>query len=372
MIDLALQPHHALDRLLDLIDQSALDVLGELDLAEQLRQLDARAQRFPARPAILALLASRRALRGVLSSFSRHFSTCAQALRTASICRSTWRLRSSILSSVSSSSTNVTSSRMLRSSALSASPICMMVRAVVGVREIDLMTASLPRSIRLAISTSPSRVSERDRAHLAQVHANGVVGLVERARREVELEFFCPLARPVEQLVFAVGLLGIDDLDARAAERAEQIVQFVRRRDVSGQELVDFVVEQIALFFADGDELPHLVVFFFNRQRHFLLDSRVVYEEVRYPSAAIRCSAPVVHERLDALHQRFLSIPQRHDLVGVAVSRPAPAADRSPAVLRSVPCTYRRRFSARTQSTGLGGGVGLATDFLDQPGFSFI
>ena len=34
-----------------------------------------------------------------------------------------------------------------------------MVLAIVGVREIDLMTASFPRSIRLAISTSPSRVS---------------------------------------------------------------------------------------------------------------------------------------------------------------------------------------------------------------------
>jgi hypothetical protein len=31
----------------------------------------------------------------------------------------------------------------------------MIARATVGVREIDLMTASLPRSIRLAISTSP-------------------------------------------------------------------------------------------------------------------------------------------------------------------------------------------------------------------------
>ena len=96
---------------------------------------------------------------GVFSSFSLHFSTACQALRTASICRSTCRLRSSILSSVSSSSMKVTSSRMLRSSAFSGSPICMIARAIVGVREIDLMTASLPRSMRLAISTSPSRVS---------------------------------------------------------------------------------------------------------------------------------------------------------------------------------------------------------------------
>ena len=34
----------------------------------------------------------------------------------------------------------------------------MIARATVGVREIDLITASLPRSMRLAISTSPSRV----------------------------------------------------------------------------------------------------------------------------------------------------------------------------------------------------------------------
>ena len=35
----------------------------------------------------------------------------------------------------------------------------MMFFATVGVREIDLITASLPRSMRRAISTSPSRVS---------------------------------------------------------------------------------------------------------------------------------------------------------------------------------------------------------------------
>jgi hypothetical protein len=43
--------------------------------------------------------------RGVLSSFSLHFSTACQALRTASIWRMTCLLRSSIFSSVSSSST---------------------------------------------------------------------------------------------------------------------------------------------------------------------------------------------------------------------------------------------------------------------------
>ena len=138
---------------------------------------------------------------------------------------------------------------------------------MVGVREIDLMTASLPRSMRLAISTSPSRVSSGHRAHLAQVHADRIVGLVERAGRQIELELLGPFTGAVEQLLFAVGLLGVDDLDAGAPERAEQIVQFVRRRDVGGQQLVHLVVQQVSLLLADGDELPYFVVFFFDRQR---------------------------------------------------------------------------------------------------------
>ena len=107
-------------------------------------------------------------------------------------------------------------------------------------------------------------------AHLAEVHADRVVRLVERAGRQIELELLGTFARPVEQLVVAVGLLGVDDFDAGAAERAEQVVQLVRRRDVGGQQLVDLVVEQVALFLADGDELPHLIVFFFDRQRRVL------------------------------------------------------------------------------------------------------
>ena len=92
---------------------------------------------------------------------------------------------------------------------------------------------------------------ERHGAHLTEVHPDGVVRLVEGTRRQIELELLRPFTRPVEQLVFPVRFFGVDDLDAGASERAEQVVQFVRRRDVSGQQLVDLVVEQIALFLAD-------------------------------------------------------------------------------------------------------------------------
>ena len=113
----------------------------------------------------------------------------------------------------------------------------------------------------------PFAREQRDRAHLAQVHADGIVGLVERAGRQIELELLGPFTGAVEQLFFAVGLLGVDDFDAGAAERAEQVVQLVGRRDVGGQQLVDLVVQQVSLLLADGDELPYLVVFFFDRQR---------------------------------------------------------------------------------------------------------
>ena len=96
---------------------------------------------------------------GTSTSFSSAFCIVTRALRTASTCRSTSRLRSSSLSSVSSSSEKVTSSRTVRSSAFRSSPSWMTFRVTIGVREIDLMTESLPRSMRRAISTSPSRVS---------------------------------------------------------------------------------------------------------------------------------------------------------------------------------------------------------------------
>ena len=128
--------------------------------------------------------------------------------------------------------------------------------AMVGVREIDLMTASLPRSMRLAIATSPSRVSSGTGAHLAQIHADRVVGLVERAGREIELGAVLG-AVAIEVLVAAVRLVGVDDLDARAAERVEQVVEVLRRGDLRREHLVDLVVEQVALLLADLNQLAY-------------------------------------------------------------------------------------------------------------------
>jgi hypothetical protein len=89
---------------------------------------------------------------------------------------------------------------------------------------------------------------QRNGAHLAEVHADGIVGLVERARRQVELHLLAALGRPVELLLLEVGLLRVDNLDARAAKRIEKIIELVGRGDLGRQQFVDLVIQQVAFF----------------------------------------------------------------------------------------------------------------------------
>jgi hypothetical protein len=87
--------------------------------------------------------------------------------------------------------------------------------------------------------------------------------------REVELEFFRALGRAVDGLLVPhVFLVRVDHLDAGAAERVEQVVELVGGCDFRRKELVHLVVQQVAFFLADVDELPYFVVFFFNRHAY--------------------------------------------------------------------------------------------------------
>jgi hypothetical protein len=86
------------------------------------------------------------------------------------------------------------------------------------------MTASLPCSNPLGDGHFALAREQGHGAHLAQVHAHRIVGLVERAGRQVEVAAFFAVAGG---LLVAIALLRIDDLDAGAAEGAEQIVQLL-------------------------------------------------------------------------------------------------------------------------------------------------
>src|SRR5205823_5188042 len=99
-----------------------------------------------------------------------------------------------------------------------------------------------------------------------QVHPDRIVRLVERAGRQIELELLGAFGGAIDRLVVAeIFLVRVDHFDAGAAEGVEQIVELVGGGNLRWQQLVHLVVQQIALFLADVNELPYLVVFFFNR-----------------------------------------------------------------------------------------------------------
>jgi hypothetical protein len=57
-------------------------------------------------------------------------------------------------------------------------------------------------------------------------------------------------------------------IDAVALEGGKQIVDFFRGMNLGRQNVVDLIVEQVAALLAHGDELPYLIVFFLESNRH--------------------------------------------------------------------------------------------------------
>ena len=99
-------------------------------------------------------------------------------------------------------------------------------RITMGERDSALSTRICPRSMRLAISTSPSRVSKRHGAHLAQIHADGIVGLFQSAGGEVEFDVLALLGF-VEFFIERGGrqLGAFQHVDALRADRGQQVVE---------------------------------------------------------------------------------------------------------------------------------------------------
>ena len=118
---------------------------------------------------------------------------------------------------------------------------------------------------------------QRNRAHFAQIHANGIVGFFESARTEVEIAVFgsdfflyydfCTIGS------IGGGKRGLRSrkilvhIDAVTLEGGKQIVDFFRRVHLGRQGIVHLFVKQVAALRAHGDEVPHLLVFNHQRQR---------------------------------------------------------------------------------------------------------
>ena len=101
---------------------------------------------------------------------------------------------------------------------------------------------------------------QRDRAHLAQVHADGVVGLFQRARREVEFDVLARFQLGIELLIEGAGhLRPFEHIDALRADGGQQVLEVVGRMQVVRDKVVDLVVGEVSLFLTRIDQFFDVV-----------------------------------------------------------------------------------------------------------------
>ncbi len=108
-----------------------------------------------------------------------------------------------------------------------------------------------------------------DGAHLAQVHAHGVVGFFERSGRKIELYvlgLFAGLGLVLVAPSAAVVVIAAE-LDALGVDGGEQVVEVVGRGDVAGQQVVDLAEGEVTLFLAYFDNLVFIRFEFFSHVR---------------------------------------------------------------------------------------------------------
>src|SRR6185437_11802960 len=104
---------------------------------------------------------------------------------------------------------------------------------------------------------------QRNRAHLAQVHAHGVVGLLQCSRSQVKLDVLAFLALAFKALRFGA----FQQVDSLSADRRDQIIEVVGGMDVPGQKIIDLAVSEVTLLLACLDQfIEFFFVLVFNRQ----------------------------------------------------------------------------------------------------------
>ena len=131
--------------------------------------------------------------------------------------------------------------------------------------------ASRPASMRLAMAISPSRDKQFDRAHLAQIHAHGIVGALGRLlllgdRERLRFRFDQVGAGVVVIVVgglvgglllalLGVGVLVVDDVDAHLAEHRHDVFDLLGRGGFRRQHGVERVEGDEAALLGGLDHL---------------------------------------------------------------------------------------------------------------------
>ena len=119
---------------------------------------------------------------------------------------------------------------------------------------------------------------QRNGAHFAQVHANGIVGFFERAGSQVKFALALVTVAFFGAFAFAGigghfdgarrfrGRLVLVNFDTVAFKRGEKVVDFFRGMHFRRKGIVYFVVQQVAALFANGDELALLLRIFLQEE----------------------------------------------------------------------------------------------------------
>ncbi len=102
---------------------------------------------------------------------------------------------------------------------------------------------------------------QRDGTHLAEVHADGVVGLFQRAWGQVKLDvgvFRTFFALLFTVLATAAAAIAREHVNALGVDGRQQVVQVVGGGDVTGQQIIDLTVGEIALFLTGLNETVYI------------------------------------------------------------------------------------------------------------------
>ena len=126
------------------------------------------------------------------------------------------------------SSSKTTTSLIERMPPFKSSPMTRICRITKGERESAFSALSCPRSMHLAMSTSPFTGEQRYCAHLAQVHAHRIVGLFKSVWGQVELAgLYFLLKLFLEGQGWELGLTR-KHVNARCPDHGEQVVQVLQ------------------------------------------------------------------------------------------------------------------------------------------------
>ena len=142
-----------------------------------------------------------------------------------------------------------------------SSPIAMISRMTMGERESAFRTRSWPRSMRLAISTSPSRVS------------SGTVPISRRYMRTGSLVFSSVPGREIQFHVlagfdlssnfFSARFGSLEHIDPLRTDGGKQVLEIVGGMHVVRDEVIHLVIGEITLLFAHIDQFFDIVVLVF-------------------------------------------------------------------------------------------------------------